>query len=87
LWELASFRNFYKSLHTQGINVFRAPLSSNHLTLQHDAESGHGPRSGGSARSKEFVLLVSGGGWAQDSRQQLLHHVPFDVCQAEIAAE
>jgi len=34
LWELASFRNFYKSLHTQGINVFRAPFTGNHHTLQ-----------------------------------------------------
>jgi len=60
LWALASFRNFYKSLHTQGINVFRAPLTGNHHTLQGDAGSDHVPGSGGNARSKEFVLLVTG---------------------------
>jgi hypothetical protein len=85
LWELASFRNFNKSLHTQGIHVFRAPLTGNHHTLQGDA---HVPGSGSNARSKEFVLLVTGERrrLGPSSRQHLLHHVPFDVRQPEIAA-
>ena len=54
-------------MHTQGINVFRAPLTGNHHTLQRNAESDHGSGSGGPARSKEFVLLVtvSEGGWVK----------------------
>jgi hypothetical protein len=56
LWELASFHNFYKSRHTQGIHVFRAPLIGNHHTLQGDAESGHGPGKWRQRKEQEIRL-------------------------------